>query len=107
MYRLIALLFLLFASPAFAKNCPEVLADCPNLNANEGAFGGAVTALEGKNFGGVIYAAGYGVVGDGTTSNRLTPFAVVGLSSGVTAIHPGTQHTCAIQNGAARSDLVR
>jgi alpha-tubulin suppressor-like RCC1 family protein len=42
-------------------------------------------------------------LGDGTTTNRLTPTNVSGLGSGVQAITAGSNHTCAITaTGAAR-----
>ncbi len=37
-----------------------------------------------------------GKIGDGTYTNRLTPFAVTGLTSGVQAIAAGANHTCAL-----------
>lgn len=40
-------------------------------------------------------ANGSGNVGDGTTTDRLTPVDVVGLGSDVTAIDSGAMHTCA------------
>jgi uncharacterized repeat protein (TIGR01451 family) len=42
----------------------------------------------------------FGELGDGTTTNRLTPINVSGLTSGVTAITGGNFHTCAITSVA-------
>ena len=41
----------------------------------------------------------FGQIGDGTTPNRLSPTAVFGLASNVTAVFPG-RHTCAVVAGA-------
>ena len=45
---------------------------------------------------------GEGELGDGTTTQRLTPVSVSGLSSGVTALSSLNMHTCAVVNGAAK-----
>jgi len=41
-------------------------------------------------------------LGDGTTTDRLSPVQVLGLDSGVTDISISTNHACAVQNGAAK-----
>ena len=53
--------------------------------------------------GGVVCWGGNaaGQLGDGTTTPRLTPVAVSGLSSGVTGVEAGSIHSCALTNGAA------
>ena len=42
-------------------------------------------------------------LGDGTTKDRTTPVAVVGLTSGVTTVSTGSGHTCAV----SRADGVK
>ena len=54
--------------------------------------GGAVLCW-GANFNGRL--------GDGTTTDRLTPVSVSGLTSGVVAVAAGAHHTCAVTDGGA------
>ena len=43
----------------------------------------------------------WGGIGDGTTTNRLAPTAVLGLESGVASLATGEMHTCAVTTGGA------
>jgi hypothetical protein len=45
---------------------------------------------------------GYGQVGDGTPTQRLSPVDVSGLGSGVTAIATGLDHSCAVSSGGVK-----
>ena len=54
---------------------------------------------------GALYCWGwnpYGQVGDGTTSNRMAPVSVSGLSAGVSAVAASQYRTCAVVAGAAK-----
>jgi uncharacterized repeat protein (TIGR02059 family) len=44
----------------------------------------------------------YGILGDGTTTQRTSPVAVSGLSTGVTSISAGYFHTCAVISGEVK-----
>jgi alpha-tubulin suppressor-like RCC1 family protein len=46
-------------------------------------------------------ANGLGQLGDGTTTQRLTSVAVVGLDAGVSSIDVGSYHACALTTGGA------
>jgi alpha-tubulin suppressor-like RCC1 family protein len=46
-------------------------------------------------------ANGAGQLGDGTTTDRLTPVSVVGLGAGVAAIALGAAHSCALTTAGA------
>ena len=43
----------------------------------------------------------HGQIGDNSTTNRLTPASVSGLSSGVVGVFGGASHTCAIKSGGS------
>ncbi len=72
-----------------------------------------VTSLDvGDDFGCVLTTAGivkcwggnqYFQLGDGTSTTRLTPVDVVGLSPGVVSLSVGRFHACAISNGGGVS----
>ncbi len=53
----------------------------------------ALTGAGGVKCWGVNY---FGQLGDGTTTNRLTPVDVIGLEAGVKTLAAGTAHVCAV-----------
>lgn len=76
----------------------------------EGLAGSIVALASGQhhtcalNSDGAVFCWGRnfeGQLGDGSTTNRRTAVAVSGLSSGVTAIGAGYEHTCAVLTGGA------
>jgi alpha-tubulin suppressor-like RCC1 family protein len=60
--------------------------------------GGASACVLDENAG--LSCWGAGIVGDGTITPQNVPRHVVGLTSGVTSVGIGRQHTCAIVHGA-------
>jgi alpha-tubulin suppressor-like RCC1 family protein len=63
---------------------------CALTSSPQGASGGGAKCW-GTN--------GYGELGDGTITNRAAPVDVSGLTSGVSAIAAGYEHTCALMSG--------
>ncbi len=81
--------------------------DCPNGTPLSGAAAiaaGDYYSCALTNSGGVKCWGnnGYGQLGDGTTTNRLLPVAVSGLSGGVSAIAAGETDVCAVLSGSAK-----
>jgi alpha-tubulin suppressor-like RCC1 family protein len=67
------------------------------VGASEG-FGSHSLAVQN----GAVFAWGsnpWGQLGDGTTTRRLTPVAVIGMDSGATAVAAGRDHSLAVKDG--------
>ncbi|OBS51708.1 hypothetical protein A8B73_14880 [Methylosinus sp. 3S-1] len=84
--------------------------DRPSPVAVSGLSGGVVAITTGALHACALTVAGAvlcwgsnanGQIGDGTMTNRLTPVAVSGLSSGVVAIAAGQFHNCALTSAGA------
>jgi alpha-tubulin suppressor-like RCC1 family protein len=85
------------------RTAPVQVIGLPGGNASAVA-GGASHSLALVN--GVVFGWGYnshGQLGDGTTTDHITPAPITSLPSGVTSIAAGADHSLAIVNGALYS----